>query len=111
MENGVVKGGKKEKHQGIEGSANANDVWVWMRPHIRFCTIGKCDILSFFLFIESLPAACKSHPLPFFETWSFSNEVLPLLLFNPCSSLSLFKDPSFVGERFHSLEFSRRITW
>jgi hypothetical protein len=107
-----VKGGKKGKSQGIEGSANANDVWVWMRPHIRFCTIGKCDLLSFFLLIESLPVACKSHPLFFFfETWSFSNEVSPVLLSNPCCSLSLFEDPSFAGERFHSLEFSRRITW
>jgi hypothetical protein len=44
-----VNGGKKVKGQGIEGSANLNDVWVWMRPHIRFCTIGKCDLL-FFLF-------------------------------------------------------------
>jgi hypothetical protein len=87
MENGVVKGGKKGKSQGIEGSANVNDVWVWMRPHIRFCTIGKCDLLSFFLFIESLLVACKYHSLFFFfETWSFSNEVSPLLLFNPCSS-------------------------
>jgi hypothetical protein len=82
-----VKRGKKGKTQGIEGSANAIDVWVWMRPNIRFCTIGKCDLLSFFLLIESLPAACKSHPLSFFKTWSFSNEVSPLLLFNPCSSL------------------------
>jgi hypothetical protein len=62
MENDVVNGGKKGKSQGIEGSANANDVWVWMRTHIRFCTIGNCD-LSFFLLIESLPAACKFHPL------------------------------------------------
>jgi hypothetical protein len=72
-----VNGGKKGKSQGIEGSVNANDVWVWIRPHIRFCTIGKCDLLSFFLSIESLPAACKFHPLFFsflfspFETWSF----------------------------------------
>jgi hypothetical protein len=65
-ENGVVNEGKKGKSQGIEGSANANDVWLWMRPHIRFCTIGKCDLLSFFLSIESLPAACKFHPLFFF---------------------------------------------
>jgi hypothetical protein len=70
MENGVMKGGKKGKSQGIEGSANVNDVCVWMRPHIGFCTIGKCDLLSFFLLIESLSAACKFHP-PFFETWSF----------------------------------------
>jgi hypothetical protein len=65
MENGVVNGGKKGKSRGIEGSANANDAWVWMRPHIRFYTIGKCDLLSFFLLIESLPAAYKFHPLFF----------------------------------------------
>jgi hypothetical protein len=54
--------GKKEKSQGIEGSANENDVWVWMRSHIGFYTIGKCDLLSFFLSIESVPAACKFYP-------------------------------------------------
>jgi hypothetical protein len=48
MENGVVNGGKKEKSQGPEGSTSANDMWVWMRPHIGFCTIGKCGLLSFF---------------------------------------------------------------
>jgi hypothetical protein len=48
MENGVVNVGKKGKSQGIEGSANANDAWVWMRPHIGFCTIGKGDRLYFF---------------------------------------------------------------
>jgi hypothetical protein len=67
MENGVVNGGKKGKSQGIEGSANANDVWVWMRPHIRFCTVGKCDLLSYFISIESLPAACNSHLLFLFS--------------------------------------------
>jgi hypothetical protein len=58
-----VNGGKKGKSQGIEGSANANDVWVWMR---------QCDLLSFFLSIESLPATCKFYPIfsPF-EIWSF----------------------------------------
>jgi hypothetical protein len=90
-----VNGGKKGKSQGIEGSANANDVWVWMRPHIRFCAIGKCDPLSVFLLIESLPAACKFHPL-FFVTWSSSYEVSPLLLFNSCSLF--FEDPSFCWE-------------
>jgi hypothetical protein len=63
MLNGVVNVGKKVQSGGIEGSANADDVWVWMRPHIRFCAIGKCDPLSVFLLIESLPAACKFHPL------------------------------------------------
>jgi hypothetical protein len=43
-----VNGGKKGKSQGIEASANANDVSIWMRPHIGFYTIGKCDLLSFF---------------------------------------------------------------
>jgi hypothetical protein len=64
MENGVVNVGKKGKSQGIEGSANVIDVWVWMRPHIKFCTIGKCDLL-FFLSIESLSTAYKFHPLFF----------------------------------------------
>jgi hypothetical protein len=41
MGNGVVNGDKKGKSQGIEGSANANDVWVWMMLHIEFCIIGK----------------------------------------------------------------------
>jgi hypothetical protein len=108
-----VNGGKKWKSQGIEGSANTNDVWVWMRSHIGFCTIGNYDLLSFFLLIESLLVAYKFYPL-FFKRWSFSTEVSPPFLFNPCSSLSLslsFEDPSFAGERFHSLDFSRRITW
>jgi hypothetical protein len=72
MENGVVNGGKKGKSQGIEGSANANDVWVWMMPYIGFCTIKKCDLLYFFLLIESLLAACKFHPL--FFSFLFSME-------------------------------------
>jgi hypothetical protein len=58
-----VTGAKKGKSQGIEGSANANDVWVWMRSHIRFCTIGKCDLLSVFILIESLLAVSKFHSL------------------------------------------------
>jgi hypothetical protein len=65
-----VKGGKKGKSQGIEGRASANNVWVRMRPHIGFCIVGKCDLLSFFLLIESLPAVCKSHPL-FFKYGAF----------------------------------------
>jgi hypothetical protein len=105
-----VNGGKKGKSQGIEGSANTNDVWVWMMPHIGFCTIGKCDLLSFFLLIEPLPVPCKFHPL-FFYTWSSSYEVSPLLLFNPCSLLFFLRILLFAGKRFHSLGFSRRITW
>jgi hypothetical protein len=62
-----VNGGKKGKSQRIECSANANDVWVWIKPQIRFCTIGKCDLLSYFISIESLPAVCKSHPLFLFS--------------------------------------------
>jgi hypothetical protein len=35
-----------------------------------------------------------------------------LFLFSLSFFLSLFfEDPSFARERFHSLEFSRRITW
>jgi hypothetical protein len=63
----VVGGGKKGKSHGNENSANANDMCVWMRPHTGFCTIGKCDLLSCFLSMESLPAACKSHPLFLFS--------------------------------------------
>jgi hypothetical protein len=110
MKNGVVNEGKKGKSQGIEGSVNANDVWVWMRPHIGICTIGKCDLLSFFLSIESLPAACKFHPLFFLLLLKYrasSYEVSPLLLFNPCSlvfffSLSFFFFlPFFQGSFFY----------
>jgi hypothetical protein len=93
MENVVVNGVKKGKSQGIEGSANANDAWVWMMPHIGFCTIGKCDILSFFLLIESLATTCKFHPLFFssllLKHGASSYEVLPLWPFNPCP-LSFF---------------------
>jgi hypothetical protein len=91
MENGVMNGDKKGKSQGIEGSANANDVWVCMRPHIGFCTIEKCDLLSFFLSIESFRVACKFHPLFFFlllKHGASTYEVSPLLLFNPCSLFS-----------------------
>jgi hypothetical protein len=83
-----VKGGNKGKSQGIEGSANANDMSVWIRPHIGFCTIEKCDLLPFFLSIESLPAACKFRPLfsiLLLKHGASSYEVSPLLLFNLCS--------------------------
>jgi hypothetical protein len=105
-----VIGSKKGKSQGIEGSANANDVWVWMMPHIGFYTIEKCDLLSFFLLIESLPAACKSHPLFSLKHGAFQMR-FHLFSFSILALLSFFEDPSFAGERFHSLEFSRRITW
>jgi hypothetical protein len=62
MENGVVVGGKKGRSQGSEDSANANDMWVLTKRQINFCTIGKCDLLSYFISIESLPTAFKSHP-------------------------------------------------
>jgi hypothetical protein len=84
-----VNVGKEGKSPKIEGSANANDVWIWMRPHIRFCTIGNCDLLSFFLLIESLLAACKFHHLflifSFLKIWKFSTDVSPRFLFNPSS--------------------------
>jgi hypothetical protein len=101
MENGVVNGGKEGKSHGIEGSANTNDVWVWMRPHIRFCTIGNCDLLSFFLLIVSLLVSCKFHPLflffSFLKTWSFSTEVSPPLFFSILAPL-FFRILLFEGE-------------
>jgi hypothetical protein len=33
------------------------------------------------------------------------------LFFFSFLSLSFFEDPSFAGERFYSLDLSRRITW
>jgi hypothetical protein len=84
-----VNGGKKGKSQRIEGSANANDVWVWMRPHIRFCTIGNRDLLSFFLLIESLPATCKFHPLFFSQNVELFSCGFTFFLFNPYSYLSV----------------------
>jgi hypothetical protein len=103
IENGVVYGGKEGKSQGIEGNANANDAWVWMRPHIRFCTIGKCDLLSFFLLIESLPTVFKLYHL-FLKHGASSYEVSPLLHFNPCSLFSFFEDPSFCWEEIPLIE-------
>jgi hypothetical protein len=111
MEDGVVNGDKEGKGQGIEVSANANDLWVSMRPHIGFCTIRNCDLLSFFLLIESLPATCKFYPLLFFsQNIDLSTEVSRLFFFFNPRSLFFFEDPSFAGERFHSLKFSRRFT-
>jgi hypothetical protein len=91
-------GGKKGKSQGTEDNANANDMWVWMRPQIGFCTIGKYYLLSYFISIESLPTTCKSHPLFLFSFWnmelfkwgfmSFAFQSLHLFLF-------LFEDLSF----------------
>jgi hypothetical protein len=109
MKNGVVNGGKKGKSQGIEGSANVNDVWLWMRSHIRFYTIEKYDLLSFFSLIESLPAACKFHPL-FFVTRNSSYEVSPLLLFNHYSLL-FFLGSFFLLGRDSLIGIFRRITW
>jgi hypothetical protein len=98
MENGVVNGGKKGGNRGIEGSANTNDVWVWMRSHIGFCTIGKCDLLSFFLSFDRISPSSLSFILFFLlKHGASSYEVLPLLLFNPCSPFFLFfiEDISF----------------
>jgi hypothetical protein len=97
--------------QGIEGNANANDVWVWMRPHIGLCTIGKCHLLSFFLLTESLPAACKSHPLFFSLKHGALQMRFHLFCFSILAPVFFFEDPSSARERFHSLEFSRGITW
>jgi hypothetical protein len=83
-----------------------------MRPHIGFCTIGNCDILSFFILIESLSAAYKFHPLFFLSKHGAFQLRFHLFFFSIIAPLSLsFEDPSFAEEIFHSLEFSRRITW
>jgi hypothetical protein len=82
-----VNGGKKWKSQGIEGSANTNDVWVWMRSHIGFCTIGNYDLLSFFLLIESLLVAYKFYPL-FSKDGAFQLR-FHLLFFSILAPLSL----------------------
>jgi hypothetical protein len=86
-------------------------MWVWMRPHIRFCTIGKCDLLYCFLSIEYLPAAGKSHSISFlllkheafhmrFHLFFFSILApFSFSLFFRSLSLSL-EDPSFVGRDF-----------
>jgi hypothetical protein len=102
-----VNGGKKGKSQGIEGSANADDVWVWMRPHIRFCAIGKCDPLSAFLLIESLLVACKFHPFLYHGALHVRFQIFCFSILSPLFLRILL----FAGKRFHSLEFSRRITW
>jgi hypothetical protein len=84
--------GKDGKSQGIVGSANAIDVWVWMRLHIRFCTIGNCDLLSFFS-VDRVSQQRVNFIVSFFsflKTWSFSTNVSPFFLFNPCS-LSFFR--------------------
>jgi hypothetical protein len=110
-----VNGGKKGKSHGIEGSANANDVWVWMRPHIKFSTIGKCDLLSFFLLIESLPAACRFHPffkmeLLHMRFYLFSFSILaPYLFYFRGSFFLLGRDPThwkFLGESLGELDQS-----
>jgi hypothetical protein len=50
-ENGVVNEGKEGKSQGIEGRANANDVWVWMRHTSDF---ALQEIVISFLSFDSL---------------------------------------------------------
>jgi hypothetical protein len=92
-----VKEGKKGKSQGIEGSANANDVWGMDEATHRICTIGKCDLLSFFRLIESLPATCKSHPLFSFLSLKHGGFQMRfhLFCFSILAPLFLFEDPSF----------------
>jgi hypothetical protein len=45
----VVIGLRKGKVKKLKIVQMQKNMWVWMRPHIGFCTIGKCDLLSFFL--------------------------------------------------------------
>jgi hypothetical protein len=52
-----LKGGEKG-NQGLEDSANASDMWVWMEPPIGFCTIGNCDLHFHFVSVSKL----RIHP-------------------------------------------------
>jgi hypothetical protein len=72
----------RRKNQGLEDSANENDIWVWMRPHISFCTIEKCDLYFHFL-LRSLPLVLNFSSSSFhgaFHALVLADEVLPLLL-------------------------------
>jgi hypothetical protein len=72
----------RRKNQGLEDSANENDMWVWMRPHISFCTIEKCDLYFHFL-LRSLPLVLNFSSSSFhgaFHALVLADEVLPLLL-------------------------------
>jgi hypothetical protein len=86
-----VNVGKKGKSQGIEGSANANDTWVWMRPHIGFCTIRNCDLFFFFLLKESPPVAYKFYPLFFSSKYGAFQLRFHLLFFSILAPLSFFR--------------------
>jgi hypothetical protein len=105
MENGVVNGGKKGKSHGIEGSANANDVWIWMRPHIRFCTIGNYDLISFFLLIESLPEACKFYSLFLLSSQNMELFNLDFTSFSFQSLLPFFRILLLLGRDFTHWNF------
>jgi hypothetical protein len=75
------------KNQGLKYSANENDIWVWMRPQIGFCTIGKFDL---FLLRRSLPLVLNSSSSFFHEAFHalvLADEVSPIFLFG---SLLLF---------------------
>jgi hypothetical protein len=61
------------------------------------------SFLSLFLSIESLPAVHNFNLSLFLSSFCF----FLFLSFFFFLSLSFFEDPSFVGERFHSLECSR----
>jgi hypothetical protein len=106
-----VNGGKKGENQGIEGSANADNVWIWMRLDAGFCNTGKCDLFSFFLSFDRISPSSLYFIILFLllKHGASSYEVSPLLLFNPCSPFFL-RILLFAGKRFHSLDFSRRIT-
>jgi hypothetical protein len=77
-------------------------MWLWMRPHIRFCTIRKCDLLSFFLAIESLPASYKFHPL-FFLLSFWNMELLHMRFHLFCFSIIV---PFFFSLSFFSFSLS-----
>jgi hypothetical protein len=83
-----------------------------MRPHIRFCTIEKCDLDFHFLLRRYLPLFLNFSSSFFlfheaFYALVLVDEISPLLLLILAPFLSFFfKDPSFVGERLFLLESS-----
>jgi hypothetical protein len=56
----------KKGNQGLEDGANANDMSVWMRPHIGFCTMKKCDLHFHFSFQKVSPTSLAIFILFFF---------------------------------------------
>jgi hypothetical protein len=88
----------KKRNKGLEDGANTNDMWVWMRPHIRFCTMRKCDI-HFHFFLKVSPASLAIFILFFFMElfMPLSWRMIFFFAFDPCSFSSFFSGSFFCG--------------